>query len=97
MKVHVQLDTGMGRLGFQCDERHFDASLRDILALLELKHLDVEGVFTHFAVSDEEAPEDVAFTREQHERFLRMIGAVESAGGFRFRLHHCCNAGGIAS
>ena len=96
MTVHVKLDTGMGRLGFPCDDAHFDASLRDILALLRLKHLDVEGVLTHFAVSDEDAPEHVAFTRLQHERFTRMIGAVER-GGFRFRIKHCCNAGGIAS
>ncbi len=97
MKVHVKLDTGMGRLGFPCDDAHFDASLRDILALLRLEHLDVEGVFTHFAVSDEDAPEHVAYTETQHERFMRMIGAAERESGFRFRLHHCCNAGGIAS
>ena len=96
MKVHIKLDTGMGRLGFPCDDTHFDASLRDVRAVLALPHLDVEGVFTHFAVSDEDAPECVAFTRLQHERFLRMIDAVER-GGFRFRVRHCCNAGGIAS
>ena len=96
MKVHIKLDTGMGRLGFQCDDAHFDASLRDIRAVLALGNLDVEGVFTHFAVSDEDAPEHIAFTKTQHERFLKMIDAAEQ-GGFRFRLHHCCNAGGIAS
>ena len=97
MKVHVKLDTGMGRLGFQCDESHFDKSLHDILALLKLPGLDVEGVFTHFCVSDEDAPECVDFTKIQHERFVRMIEAAETQGGFKFRLHHCCNAGGIAS
>jgi len=97
LKVHIKLDTGMGRLGFFCDDAHFEASLRDILAVTRMEHLDVEGVFTHFAVSDEDAPEQVAFTRLQHERFTRMIDAVEAAGEFRFRLKHCCNAGGIAS
>ena len=97
MKVHIKLDTGMGRLGFQCDDAHFDASLRDILKILTLPGLDVEGVFTHFCVSDEAADECVEFTKIQHDRFLRMIGAVETQGNFRFRLHHCCNAGGIAS
>lgn len=95
MKVHIKLDTGMGRLGFLCDEAHFDESLRDILAVLRLPGLDVEGVFTHFCVADEEGEENVAFTRTQHERFLRMIGEAETRGGFRFRLRHCCNAGGI--
>ena len=97
MTVHVKLDTGMGRLGFSCDEAHFDASLRDILKILTLPGLDVEGVFTHFCVSDEAADECVEFTKIQHDRFLRMIDAVETQGNFRFRLHHCCNAGGIAS
>ena len=96
MRVHIKLDTGMGRLGFPCNDLRFDASLRDIRAVLSLPHLDVEGVFTHFAVSDENAPEHIAFTRLQHERFARMIDAVER-GGFRFRVRHCCNAGGIAS
>ena len=97
MKIHIKLDTGMGRLGFQCADAHFDASLRDILKILALPGLDVEGVFTHFCVSDEAADECVEFTKIQHDRFLRMIDAVETQGNFRFRLHHCCNAGGIAS
>ena len=96
MKVHIKLDTGMGRLGFQCDDAHFEASLRDILEVLRLPGLDAEGIFTHFCVSDEESDESVAFTRLQHERFVRMIDAVEAQAGFRFRLRHCCNAGGIA-
>lgn len=96
MTVHVKLDTGMGRLGFSCDEAHFDASLRDILRVLELPGLDIEGVFTHFSVSDEDTAESVEFTKLQHERFARMIEKVETQSGFRFQLHHCCNAGGIA-
>ena len=97
MKVHIKLDTGMGRLGFQCDDAHFEASLRNILKILTLPGLDIEGVFTHFCVSDEDADECVEFTKIQHERFLRMIDAVETQGHFKFRLHHCCNAGGIAN
>ena len=97
MRVHLKLDTGMGRLGFLCDEGHFDASLRQIVEVLALPNLDVEGIFTHFAVADEDGAEDRAFTRLQHDRFLRMIDAAERETGFRFRLRHCCNAGGIAS
>lgn len=97
MKVHIKLDTGMGRLGFPCDEAHFSGSLRDILAVLALENLDAEGIFTHFSVSDEDAEEHVAFTKLQHDRFLRMADAAEAAAGFKFRLRHCCNAGGIAS
>ena len=97
MKVHLKLDTGMGRLGFPCDETNFAQSLTDILAVLKLPGLDVEGIFTHFCVSDEEGEENVAFTKKQHERYARMIAQAEEKGNFRFRLRHCCNAGGIVS
>ena len=97
MKVHIKLDTGMGRLGFPCDETNFAQSLTDILAVLKLPGLDVEGIFTHFCVSDEEGEENVAFTKKQHERYARMIVQAEEKGNFRFRLRHCCNAGGIVS
>ena len=97
MKVHIKLDTGMGRLGFPCDETNFAQSLTDILAVLKLPGLDVEGIFTHFCVSDEEGEENVAFTKKQHERYARMIAQAEEKGNFRLRLRHCCNAGGIVS
>lgn len=64
--------------------------------MLELPGLDIEGVFTHFSVSDEDTTESVEFTKLQHERFARMIEKGETQSGFRFQLHHCCNAGGIA-
>ena len=96
MKVHIKLDTGMGRLGFPCDEERFEDSLRGILEVLSLPGLDVEGVFTHFSVADEEGSDNAAFTVAQHERFMRMTEAAEKQGNFRFRLRHCCNSGGIA-
>ena len=97
LRVHLKLDTGMGRLGFQCDEEHFEESLREILEAVQLPNLDWEGVFMHFCVSDE--PDSIRcreFTKLQHERFVHMITEVESRADMRFRLHHCCNAGGVA-
>jgi len=97
MKVHVKLDTGMGRLGFRCGEEDFDQSQREIIALMKLDGLDVEGVFTHFAVSDEDGENDISFTELQHQRFSGMIRAVEEQVKTPFRLRHCCNSGGIAN
>lgn len=97
LRVHLKLDTGMGRLGFQCDEEHFEESLREILEAMQLPNLDWEGVFMHFCVSDE--PDSIRcreFTKLQHERFVHMVTEVESRADMRFRLHHCCNAGGVA-
>lgn len=96
LRVHLKLDTGMGRLGFQCDEIHFEQSLREILRAVQLPNLDWEGVFMHFCVSDEpEKPESVAFTRLQYDRFCRMIHAVEEGSGIKFAIRHCCNSGGV--
>lgn len=97
LRVHLKLDTGMGRLGFQCDEEHFEQSLQKILEAVRLPNLDWEGVFMHFSVSDE--PDSIRcreFTKLQHERFVHMITEVESRADMHFRLHHCCNAGGVA-
>lgn len=97
MKVHLKMDTGMGRLGFQCDEAHFDQSLEEILEALSLPGLDWEGVFMHFCVSDEpDKAESRDFTRLQHDRFCRMVDAVERRWGRTFAIHHCCNSGGVA-
>jgi len=96
LTVHLKLDTGMGRLGFQCDEAHFDRSLREILEAMALPNLVWKGVFMHFCVSDEpEKPESVEFTHVQYDRFRRMVEAVEQAAGYVFPIHHCCNSGGV--
>ncbi|WP_409968604.1 alanine racemase [Bengtsoniella intestinalis] len=96
LKVHIKLDTGMGRMGFVCDETQFGTSVAEILQVLALPNLDCEGVFTHFAVSDEptkEASRD--YTALQFARFKTMIETVEAQSGHTFALHHCCNSGGV--
>ena len=96
LKVHLKLDTGMGRLGFPCDEAHFDATLGEILEAAALPGLEWEGAFMHFAVSDEpENAESVQYTRAQYDRFLRMVEAAEEKTGKRFPIRHCCNSGGV--
>lgn len=96
LNVQLKLDTGMGRLGFQCDEAHFDQSLRDILKAMALPGLRWQGVFMHFCVSDEpEKAESADFTKIQYERFCKMVKAVEYATGVEFPIHHCCNSGGV--
>jgi len=95
LRVHIKLDTGMSRLGLSCGEAEFDETLSSVTRICRLPHLDAEGVFTHFAVSDEEDEESVGYTKMQLDRFLRMIAAVEKAG-HRFRLRHCANTGGVA-
>ena len=95
LKVHIKLDTGMSRLGFVCDDSAFDETVAAVRRVCDMPHLDAEGVFTHFAVSDEEDEASRAYTEEQLRRFRRAIVAIES-GGHRFDLRHCSNTGAVA-
>ena len=85
--VHVKLDTGMGRIGYQNAEE----AAEDIALMKELPLLKLEGVFTHIANAD---TEDQQFTLKQIEKFETMVKAMEDAG-VTFTLKHCANSAGI--
>lgn len=96
LKVHIKVDTGMSRLGFLCGGDHFETGVAGICAACTLPGLEAEGIFTHFAVSDEADAESDAYTRGQFDLFCRVIGAVEQQLGRRFPLRHCANTGAVA-
>ena len=97
LRIQIELDTGMGRMGFICDETSLEELARDVTEVIRMPWLEPIGIFAHFAVSDDPGViESEDYTRLQYERFLKGIEAVESASGFTFPLHHCCNSGGIA-
>ena len=96
MKVHIKLDTGMSRLGFRCDDVNFNDSFEEICRVAQLPGLELEGVFTHFSVSDEPDADNAAYTRMQYERFMKMINALKERG-ITFQLIHCANSGATVS
>ena len=83
----------MSRLGFLVRDGHFDGGVAAIAASCALPGLEAEGIFTHFAVSDE--PEGEAYTLMQHRRFAAMLGALEERG-VTFAIRHCANSGAAA-
>lgn len=90
--VHLKLDTGMSRIGFLFHgEEDAPDLLQDGAAAAALPNLRIDGVFTHFAVSDEPGN---PFTRTQFERFIRAVALLEEQG-LRFSLRHCCNSAGL--
>lgn len=90
VRVHIKLDTGMSRIGFFCQsEEALQPAAEQIARASRLPGLISEGIFTHFASSDEE--EDGGFTQEQFSRFRRTISLLEERG-VRFSLCHCCNS-----
>ena len=70
--VHLKIDTGMGRFGLLPDE-----VLPFARALQKMPSLHLEGIFSHFAVADEEDP---AFTQRQLQTFNGVLNALQKAG-----------------
>jgi alanine racemase len=85
-KVHIKADSGMSRIGFQCNEEGINLASQ----LLSMKGLDVEGVFTHYAKADEW---DKTAAKKQYAAFTYFVGSLEEKG-FRFRYKHMDNSAG---
>ena len=94
LKIHLKLDSGMGRLGFSCRHGKEDSSsLTQALAACRLPSLFPEGVFTHLAVADEGEGGKI-YTQEQLSRFQEAVAYLESEG-ISFAMRHCANSAGI--
>lgn len=92
LRAHIKIDTGMSRIGFLYHDASSGASsIDDILSVAKMPALDLEGIFTHFAVSDEPEKD---FTKTQFTRFTDIIEKL-SQKGLTFRLRHCCNSAGL--
>ena len=87
VNVHIKVDTGMSRIGFADTEE----SVKTVCEIGELPGITLEGLFTHFAKSDEA---DKAATEKQLMRYQAFNRACEAAG-VRFHIHHCSNSAGI--
>ncbi len=86
-KVHIKVDTGMGRIGVR---------YKDAKALIEkihsMRYIETEGLFTHLACADI----NKKFTRAQLSLFERLIAALEKSG-IRIPLVHAANSMGAIS
>ncbi|MEA4947826.1 MAG: alanine racemase [Oscillospiraceae bacterium] len=96
LRIHIKLDTGMSRLGFLCAGRHFDEGVDGVTRSCMLPNLDPEGVYTHFAVSDEPGADNRAYTQAQFDLFSRVIAGC-AARGVTFRIRHCANSGAVVN
>lgn len=86
-KIHIKLDTGMSRIGFDCS----DESIEDIVRISKLSGVEMTGIFTHFARADEV---DKSATISQYEKFTSMVVRLEERG-ITFATKHVSNSAGI--
>lgn len=94
LKVHLKIDTGMGRLGVWHEE-----ALELYEAIIAMPNLRLEGIYTHFSSADS----DPEFTETQRQRFLQLLEIIKpsvdciihadnSAGLDSFTADRCFNA-----
>lgn len=91
VNIHIKIDSGMGRIGFQ--HRNGHSELSDALAVCKLPSLYTEGIFTHFAVADE-GDAGTAFTLGQYRSFIDAIDKLGESG-IHFDIRHCANSAAI--
>ncbi|HUT83399.1 MAG TPA: alanine racemase, partial [Thermodesulfobacteriota bacterium] len=82
VKVHVKIDTGMGRLGILPEESH-----EFFNQLKKLTSLEIEGIISHLTVASQENDDEVGFTRQQSECFHRVIDDCRKTGANPPLLH----------
>lgn len=88
LKIHIKVDTGMGRIGITPDEQGIEF-LRKVLNYPEL---EMEGIFTHFARADET---DKSSAKKQLKLFSDFIQRIREELGVKFPIKHCSNSAGI--
>lgn len=89
-KIHIKVDTGMSRIGFLAGENN-EEIVEEILKISRLPYIEIEGIFSHFATSDEY---DKEYTLLQYSRFMDVCNKLEEKG-LHIPIKHICNSAGI--
>lgn len=89
VSIHIKIDTGMGRIGFQVHDNHNE--LEEACLACSLSNLEPTGIFTHFAIADEGKND---YTKGQYDAFMHTIKYL-SERGINFKIRHCANSAAI--
>lgn len=87
VKIHIKLDTGMSRIGFKDNEE----SIKEIKKISELRGIELEGLFSHFARADEK---ERSCTEIQLKRYLDFARKLENEN-IHIPVKHISNSAGI--
>lgn len=86
VKIHIEIDTGMGRTGIQ-----YPKALSLIHDIYQNEWIEIDGIFTHFAEAENE---DKNFTYLQLERFNKIVDSLQ-AEGIRIPYYHTANSAAL--
>lgn len=93
-KIHIKIDTGMGRVGYRFGDNptENEASVNEILSIAALPNMEIDGIFTHFSVADDD--DDDEYTNLQFNRFCGICNELEKRG-LTVPTKHCCNSAAL--
>jgi alanine racemase len=86
-KLHLALDTGMTRIGFQVTEEDADR----IAEIASMPNLEIEGMFTHLSCAD---MKDKSYCKGQFDKYDRML-AMLGARNVLIPIRHVCNSAAV--
>ncbi len=84
-KVHIEIDTGMNRVGIKCEE-----ALNFVQKVSNLENIQIEGIYTHFSSADSSKE----YTLNQIEKFNRVLHELQQ-NGYKFKYIHASASSGI--
>ncbi|MBE6548069.1 MAG: alanine racemase [Ruminococcaceae bacterium] len=92
VRTHIALDTGMNRIGFCVhNERQINEAVATIYDMQELRGIEIQGMFTHFADADADFEKREKKTVRQYERFDKVNSRLQKRG-FDTGFLHVCNS-----
>jgi alanine racemase len=99
LKIHIKVDTGMGRIGMlpaclsnlQLHREAVDNALHEAELIARLKNIEIEGIYTHFACADSN---DESYTEKQFEIFMDFVGNLKHRG-IEFPVKHAANSAAL--
>lgn len=83
LKIHIKIDTGMGRVGFTLNEA------KDAIKLSKKENIYIKGIYSHLSVADELNVESIEYTKQQLKKFEELSSIEE------IEYIHILNSGGI--
>lgn len=95
-RIHIKIDTGMGRVGYRYtdDDEVNTKTVDELLKIAALPNVEIDGIFTHFAVADEVDEDSDRYTNLQFERFCGVCDALKDRG-LNIPLRHCANSAAL--
>lgn len=92
LRTHIKVDTGMSRVGIRYSDS--EKPIAQLISIFNYANLSVEGIFSHFSVSDDLSPKSLEYTNKQIELYDELVSELRVNGINKF-LTHLQNTYGI--